>query len=98
MAAEVRDRAGLAMAARIAAIPGGYVLASLVCACLARMLPADRVEAVVVSMLLSFALYAVILLWVFAARSVLRLWLWMGGGCALSGLMLAVSLWSEGRL
>ena len=89
---------GLSMAARIAAIPAGYVVVSLICACLARLLPADRVEAVTVSMLLSFLFYALILMWVFAARSVVQLWLWMGAAAAVSAAVLLASLWAGGRL
>ncbi|AHE53152.1 hypothetical protein [Sphingomonas sanxanigenens] len=91
-------RDGVSMAARIAAIPGGYLLVSLICACLARLLPVDRVEAVTVSMLISFLLYALILLWVFAARSVVKLWLWMAAAAMPAGTVLLISLWTGGRL
>ncbi|MGF7151254.1 hypothetical protein FHS96_004917 [Sphingomonas zeicaulis] len=95
---KMMESGGLSMAARLAAVPGGYALVSLVCACLARLLPAERVEAVTVSMLLSFLLYALILLGVFAARSVAKLWLWMASAAALAGAVLLASLWGGGRL
>jgi len=59
----------------VAAILGGYgaaTLASIVCA---TMLPLERSEAVLTGMLLSFAVYAGAVVWVFAARTALRAWL-----------------------
>ena len=87
----------LAFAGRIAAIPGGYLLASLVSACLARLLPMARVEAATVGMMVSFGIFAVLLLWAFSTRSVLRLWLWWGGAALLLGAVLALSIAQGGR-
>jgi len=87
----------LALAGRIAAIPGGYVLTSLASACLARLLPTTRVEAASAGMVLSFGIFAALLIWAFSARSVLRLWLWMGGSAALLGIVLALSILHGGR-
>ncbi|MES2054536.1 MAG: hypothetical protein V4564_01235 [Pseudomonadota bacterium] len=95
--AGVKNERGWPLAGRLAAIPGGYVLASLAVACLARLLPIARVEAVTIAMLAFFALYAVLLIWAFAARSVLRLWLWMGGASLVLGVTLAVSILLGGR-
>lgn len=87
----------LALAGRIAAIPGGYVLASLASACLARLLPTTRVEAASAGMVLSFGIFAALLIWAFSARSVLRLWLWTGGSIALLGILLTLSILHGGR-
>jgi hypothetical protein len=48
-----------------------------------------RVEAVTIAMLLFFALFAALLIWAFSSRSVLRLWLWMGGSGAVLSAFLA---------
>jgi hypothetical protein len=94
---EAQGGGKLAFAGRIAAIPGGYVLVSLASACLARLLPMARVEAVTVGMLVFFGLYAALLAWAFSARSVLRLWLWLGGAGVVLGAVLALSLLYGGR-
>lgn len=95
--AKAKKEGGWPLAGRLAAIPGGYVLASLAVACLARLLPIARVEAVTTAMLVFFALYAVLLMWAFAARSVLRLWLWMGAASLVLGVILTVSILFGGR-
>lgn len=87
----------LAMAGRITAIPGSYVLASLLSACIARLLPTSRVEAATTGMILSFGIFAALLIWVFSARSVARLWLWMAGSATVMGIVLAVSIAHGGR-
>ncbi|MDT9599934.1 hypothetical protein [Sphingosinicella rhizophila] len=80
------------MAARVAVIPYGYALAALASALMARILPTTRADAATAGMIVSFAIYAAILLWAFAARGALRLWLWLGGVGLLVGLLLAWSL------
>jgi hypothetical protein len=87
----------LAFAGRIAAIPFGYILTSIIAGCLARVLPASRIEATVTAMLLSFALYAILLMWAFAAHNVLRLWLWIGGLTIVFGSFLTYSIMTGGR-
>ncbi|WP_424810925.1 DUF3649 domain-containing protein [Roseococcus sp. YIM B11640] len=59
----------------IAAILGGYGLASLAAICMALFLPMTRADAVVTGMLASFAIYAGAVIWVFAASSAWRAWL-----------------------
>ena len=62
-------RARLAVAARVLlAVLGGYALAALATAGLALTLPMARAEAVTTATLLSFAIYAGAVVWVFAAR------------------------------
>ncbi|KDP83971.1 iron transporter [Cupriavidus sp. SK-3] len=58
----------------VAAIGGGYVLASVATGLLAVLLPLPPAEAVMTATLLSFSLYACAVLWVFAAGSALRAW------------------------
>lgn len=69
------------------AILGGYAVAALAAAALAVGLPLPRVEAVVAAVMLSFIIYAVAVIWVFAAATLLR---------ALTGLVLtafAFAVW-----
>ncbi len=68
----------LAVASRaLAAIGGGYLLASMCAMCIAH-LPMPRVEAVTAGMLCSFAIFAFAVIWVFAARTALRAWAGVG--------------------
>lgn len=76
------------------ALLGGYVLANLGAVALAALLPVARVDAALISIQLSFVIYACAVVWVFAARS--AIW-------AVSGLLLvavactpAVLLLAEG--
>ena len=83
------------VAGRVAvAFGGGYVLASLLAADLALLLPRlfalDQAEAVLTATLFGFALYAAIVLWAFATRSATRVWAGVGTACALAGLVLAL--------
>lgn len=67
---DLRSRASRVIAATV----GGYTLTALVTVMLAVWLPLPRVEATIVATFVSFAVYAVIVLWVFAARSAVRAW------------------------
>jgi hypothetical protein len=58
----------------VAAIAGGYLLASLSAIGGAVWLEGPRAEAVLTGMLLSFAIYAGAVIWVFAARSAWLAW------------------------
>lgn len=84
---------GQVSARLIAAIPANYLLTSTATACIARLLwrglGVDPANASVAATLISFALFAVLALVAFGARSVVRLWLWLAG----SGLVLGVALW-----
>lgn len=85
------------MAARLVAIPAAYALASLACAVLARLLPVARPEAATWGILPFFALLALLVMAAFATRNIIRLWLWWGGGAAILGVVLALSLQASGR-
>lgn len=65
----------LAVASRaVAAILGGYGLASAASACLAVWLPMQRVDAVVTATMASFVVYTCGVIWVFATRNAWRAW------------------------
>lgn len=62
----------------IAGALGGYALASLVTAVLSLALPlltgTSRASALLTATMLSFAVYALAVVWVFSARNALRAW------------------------
>lgn len=74
----------------MAAVGGGYLLANAAAILLVRVVPMPRGEAALAMTLLSFALYAVVVIWVFAARSALAAWLGVLGSTALLGGIAAV--------
>lgn len=77
----------LAVTSRVlAAVFGGYLLASMASACLALLLPMTRGDAVVSALLLAFVVYLLAALWCFACRSAWRAWL----GVLLPSLLLAL--------
>jgi len=79
--------AWLALALRVVgAIGGGYAVTALaVAACGAALASAGMVrsEAVALCAMLGFVFYLVLALWAFSVRSVMRLWLVLGGLAAL---------------
>lgn len=87
------------MASRItAAAGGGYAVAALFTATLALLLPrvsqASRAEALLAATLWSFAVYALAIMGVFAARSATRAWLGLGlSALALAGAWLGLKVW-----
>lgn len=58
-----------------AAIVGGYALSALVATVSAIYFPGTRAEAAIFGMLLSFVIYTMAVMWVFAVRSAWRAWL-----------------------
>lgn len=60
----------------IAAI-GGYALTSAATIFLALVWPLPKAQAVMAATLLSFTLYAVVVIWAFSVASVKRVWLWI---------------------
>ncbi len=91
MSTSVRHRLGVASRA-VAAIAGGYGVAALSAAVLALCLPAAfgmaRSEAAMTGMLASFIVFALAVMWVFAARTAVRAW----AGLAVAAAPLAVLL------
>jgi hypothetical protein len=57
-----------------AAALGGYGVATLASILIARVLPLSEAQALGVGLLLSFVVYAGVVIWVFAAASALRAW------------------------
>ncbi|MFE1599244.1 iron transporter [Methylobacterium sp. ID0610] len=83
-------RACAAVAGRILlAAGGGYGIAALATALLSLTLPLARAEAVTAATLLSFAVMIGVVVFVFAARSLLRAFVGVGA----AGLVLGALLW-----
>jgi hypothetical protein len=72
----------------IAAIFGGYFFAALASVAVLA-LPMNKGQAVLTGMLVSFAIYAAAVIWVFAARSAGRAW----AGLLVVSLPLAIAAW-----
>jgi hypothetical protein len=86
----------LAVASRVvAAVAGGYLLASLANVACSLMLPLARAEAVVSGMMLSFLVLLVAILWCFACRSATRAWLGLLAWAALLAALDAGLYWSR---
>lgn len=80
----------LALGSRVlAAVGGGYALASVFSIWLSYLLPAELPEAVLGATLFSFAVYTAAVIWVFAAASATRAWLGLLLPGAAMGLMAA---------
>lgn len=67
-----------------AAVLGGYALATISGAAIARFLPLSRADAVLTAMLCAFAVHAAAALWAFAARSATRAWIGLSLPAALA--------------
>lgn len=76
----------------VAAIGGGYLLASLMSIVVVRAMPLPHPSAVMTGMLLSFLFYAGAALWVFAARSARAAWL----GLVIAAVLLSLLAWMLG--
>jgi len=88
-----RTAAGLPLSYRLAVISrslaallGGYLLASMVSICVALLAPMPQVDATLTGLLLSFVFYLLAFIWCFACRSAWRAWL----GVLLPSLVLAI--------
>lgn len=75
----------------VAGLVGGYLLTAAATSALALFLPMDRAAATLAATMLSFAIYACSVLWVFAARSA-----WLAcAGIALPALALEALVQSQ---
>lgn len=84
----------LAVTSRVlAAVVGGYLMASLAAICLALWLPTSRVDAVVTAMMSSFVFYLLAVLWCFACRTAWRAWAGVMLPSALFATLAGVGLW-----
>ena len=61
----------------LAAILGGYLLASASTLFLSAVLPLSKTEAVITASLFSFVVYPLAIIWVYARQDVKRAWLGM---------------------
>ncbi|ACY32706.1 hypothetical protein CtCNB1_1960 [Comamonas thiooxydans] len=77
----------------LAAVVGGYLLASALAVFLATVLPASRAEAVLAGMQWSFALHVLAVIWAFSPVSHGRVWL---GLMLPACVMAAASVWLSG--
>jgi hypothetical protein len=73
----------------VAALFGGYALAALGSVA-ALALPMSKPQAVLTGMLASFAIYAGVVIWVFAVRSALKAW----AGLIVMAVPLSLAAWS----
>lgn len=87
----------LGVAARaIGAIFGGYAFSALLTASLSLTLPLSRPEAVQTATMLSFAAYALAVMWMFAARTARRAWIGLLAASALAGAGVLLAPWIGG--
>ena len=80
------------------AVGGGYALRAVIVMLMGWLLAAlgmARSEAVTLSMMLGFVLYLVVLIWAFAERRLLRLWLVLGGALLACGLAWTLDAWTR---
>ncbi|MGH8449450.1 DUF3649 domain-containing protein [Pseudomonas sp.] len=84
----------LAVTSRVlAAVVGGYLMASLASICLALWLPTSRADAVVTGMMSSFVFYLLAVLWCFACRTAWRAWAGVMVPSALFATLAGVGFW-----
>ena len=82
----------------ITALPLGYAATSLLTMALARLFPGDRAQATVLAMLLSFGIYAALIVYVFAASSARKAFVVTLALGALGGVVTWLSIASGGRV
>ena len=75
----------------VAALFGGYLFTYAFTAALARVLPMNKVDALVTASLVSFAVYSLAILWAFACRSARRAW----AGLSLAVPLAAIGFWTQ---
>ncbi|WP_312934108.1 DUF3649 domain-containing protein [Pseudomonas sp.] len=84
----------LAVASRcLAALLGGYWLASMTSVLMALLAPLRQVDAALLGMMLSFVVYLLAFIWCFACRSARRAWVGVLAPGALLGLINALAYW-----
>ena len=75
----------------MAAVFGGYAFTYAFTACLARLLPLERIDALLVASLPMFVVYTLAVLWAFTARDAWRAWL----GLPLAIPLALISFWPQ---
>ena len=84
----------LAVTSRVlAAVVGGYLMASLAAICLALWMPTSRADAVITRMMSSFVFYLLAVLWCFACRTAWRAWFGVMLPSAAFATLAGVGLW-----
>ncbi|MQB15485.1 DUF3649 domain-containing protein [Pseudomonas lactis] len=84
----------LAVTSRVlAAVIGGYLMASLAAICLALWLPTSSADAVVTGMMSSFVFYLLAVLWCFACRTAWRAWAGVMVPSALFATLAGIGFW-----
>jgi hypothetical protein len=78
----------------LAAVVGGYAVTNLATSLLARLLPLPPADAVTAVTLVSFLIWAAVILVMFAVRSTAKAWLWL----AVAALVLGAGLWASIQL
>ncbi|NER66086.1 DUF3649 domain-containing protein [Pseudomonas sp. MAFF212427] len=79
----------------LAALLGGYLLASMGSVCITLLLPMPKADAVVTGMMLSFLFYLVAILWCFACRSAWQAWLGVLLPSAVLALINGLAYWMQ---
>lgn len=87
----------LAVTSRVlAAVFGGYLLASAASVCISLWLPLSRSDAVLSGMLSSFVFYLLAVLWCFACRSAWRAWFGVLVPSAVLATLAGLAYWMAG--
>lgn len=82
----------LAVASRsLAALLGGYALASVASVCIALLAPLAAVDATLVGLMLSFVFYVLAFIWCFACRTASQAWLGVLAPGVLMGVLSALA-------
>ena len=97
-----RTAAGLPLSYRLAVISrslaallGGYLLASMVSICVALLAPLPQVDATLTGLLVSFVFYLLAFLWCFACRSAWRAWLGVVLPSLVLGMVNGLAYWMK---
>ena len=77
----------------LAAVVGGYLMASLAAVCLALWMPTSRADAVITGMMSSFVFYLLAVIWCFACRTARRAWFGVMLPSALFATLAGVGFW-----
>ena len=78
----------------VIAILGGYMLANVASIFLSYLLPMPKSDAVMTGLLLSFAIYAAAIMWVFAVRSFHKAWIGLAVPSLVLGIINLLLLWT----
>ncbi len=79
----------------LAALFGGYLLASMASIAITLLAPMSRVDATMTGMMLSFVFYLLAFIWCFACRSAWRAWLGVLLPSLLLGLASGFAYWMK---